>query len=218
MLTSIRKDITRQLFWRIAADNVPPGSTSFCKVMSSMSLEVFNQKVGGPQIFLPLWEASVIGGSRYPSTWFLVTSFLPTAGCDIPWRYRRGSRGKDLGYWLVFMKTGPMPGTYQAVYYGYCWGRNNRREGVQMTGGRAAWGWGAHQRHPQGWPKGGELRVQAEFRLHQGCLGASSLNSAESGPQENRAWLSAHTLGSSAPSEQTGEEKCPVWAGNCIGT
>ena len=58
MLISVRKDIARLPQWRIAADTVPQGDTSFCKVMSFMSLEVFNQRVGEPEVILPLWEAT----------------------------------------------------------------------------------------------------------------------------------------------------------------
>ena len=80
-----RKDMTRLLSWRTAADYVPPqGNTSFDQGMSFMSLEVFSQRVGDSQMFLPLWEASRVEGSRYPSSRFPATFIPPVTGCDFP--------------------------------------------------------------------------------------------------------------------------------------
>lgn len=46
------------LQWTVTADSVQQENTSFCKVMRFMSLEVFYQRGGDPQVILPLWEAT----------------------------------------------------------------------------------------------------------------------------------------------------------------
>lgn len=64
MLISVRKDLIRLPQWRPAADTVPQGNTSFYKVTSFTSPEVFNQRLGDPQMILPLWEATEGGGKE----------------------------------------------------------------------------------------------------------------------------------------------------------
>ena len=55
---SVRKDLIRLPQWRPAADTVPQGNTSLYKVTSFTPLEVFNQRLGDPQMILPLREAT----------------------------------------------------------------------------------------------------------------------------------------------------------------
>lgn len=54
MLTSVRKDLIRLPQWRPAADTAPQGNTSFHEVTSFTSPEVFDQRLGDPQMTLPL--------------------------------------------------------------------------------------------------------------------------------------------------------------------
>lgn len=61
---SVRKYLIRLPQWRPATDTVPQGNTSFCKVTSFTPPEVFNQRLGDPQMIRPLWEATEGGGKE----------------------------------------------------------------------------------------------------------------------------------------------------------